>query len=109
MRRGSFLNTTDASVGWVHFSGVFMLKKSTIVWERKLECSGSHGISFQGTILIQEAGDLRDPFLLVHAFPAYSSASQGKLKIRDVYFLHEKEYNNGLMNRHFYNKTLLSH
>lgn len=55
MRRGCILNVTNASVGWLHFSGVFMLKKNTMMWKTKLKCSGSNGVSFQGTILIQEA------------------------------------------------------
>lgn len=108
MRRGCIFNIANASVVWVHFSGVFMLKNA-MMWETKLKCSGSNGVSFQGTILIQEAWDLCDPFLLVHAFPAYRSPSQWKLKINNVYFLHEKVYSNGLMNRHFYNRALLSH
>lgn len=109
MRRGCILNIANASVVWVHFSGVFMLKKNTVMWETKLKCSGSNGVSFQGTILIQGAWDLCDLFLLVQDFPAYRSPSQWKLKIRNVDFLHEKECSNGLMNRHSDYKALLSH
>lgn len=85
MQRSCTLHRIYASVDWVDFFWCFYVEEQG--GKQRCNCSGTSGVNCRGTILIQKARDLCDPFLLVQAFPAYRPPDQQRAKDKDLIYI----------------------